>query len=98
MRMRSGEFDAVFTAPHALTRDLLQDGLARLKDTLSAMGMDVANIHVENGKNNNTGGDSTPGKSRQVANSGTKGDQPNTVEAPASQRIPQRPDGLDVMV
>lgn len=97
MRMRSGEFDAVFTAPHALTRDLLQDGLSRLKDTLSAMGMDVANIHVENGKNNNTGGNSTPGKSRQVASAGAKGDQPNTVEAPTSQRTPQRPDGLDVM-
>jgi flagellar hook-length control protein FliK len=98
MRMRSGEFDAVFTAPQALTRDLLQDGLARLKDTLSAMGMDVANIHVENGKNNNTGGNSTPGQDRQAASESTKGSQPSAVEAPASQRIPQRPDGLDVMV
>jgi flagellar hook-length control protein FliK len=98
MRMRSGEFDAVFTAPHALTRDLLQDGLSRLKDTLSAMGMDVANIQVGNGKSNNTGGNSTPGQGRQTASAGAKSDQPNAVEAPTSQRSPQRPNGLDVMV
>jgi flagellar hook-length control protein FliK len=98
MRMRSGEFDAVFTAPQALTRDLLQDGLSRLKDTLSAMGMDVANIQVGNGKSNNTGGNSTPGQGRQTASAGAKSDQPNAVEAPTSQRSPQRPNGLDVMV
>lgn len=63
MRMLSGEMDAVFTAPQALTRELLQDGLSKLKDTLNQMGMNVASMQVGDGQSRQRGGDSTPKKS-----------------------------------
>lgn len=98
MRMRSGEFDAVFTAPVAATRELLQDGMGRLRNTLSEMGMDVASIQVGNDKNSKSGEESTPGHPRSSPaernlKTGPTDPQPATV-----QRLPRRTDGLDVMV
>jgi flagellar hook-length control protein FliK len=98
MRMRSGEFDAVFTAPNAVTRDLLQDGMNKLRETLGQMGMDVANIHVGDGQTGQSGGDSTPGFSRGKPAS-TKVIAPETT--PATTRAPSVKDpndGLDVLV
>lgn len=99
MRMRSGEFDAVFTAPNATTRDLLQDGMGKLKDTLSQMGMDVANIHVGDGQTSSSGGDSTPGSPKGK----TASTQPlaPTAMSPENTRpaiVKTRNDGLDVLV
>ena len=98
MRLRSGEFDAVFTAPNAVTRDLLQDGLAKLRETLSQMGMDVANIHVGDGQTGQSGGDSTPGGLRgQPASqeAGAAETAPETTRAPS---VKDPADGLDVLV
>lgn len=47
MRMRSGELDASFMASQAATRELLREGMGRLKATLSNLGMDVASMQVE---------------------------------------------------
>lgn len=97
MRMRSGEFDAVFTAPHHLTRDLLQDGMNRLRDTLSQMGMDVASIHVQDGQTGQRGGDSTPGafggKTKEDARPAE-----NVAEMPPLQKVKISNDGLDILV
>jgi hypothetical protein len=98
MRMRSGEFDAVFTAPNATTRDLLQDGMGKLRETLAQMGMDVANIHVGNGQTGQSGGDSTPGtpkgKTAQVEASAPD----SSAEIPRAPRVKDPRDGLDVLV
>ena len=98
MRMRSGEFDAIFTAPNATTRDLLQDGMVKLRETLSQMGMDVANIHVGNGQTGQSGGDSTPGtpkgKTSQVEAKATE----RTAETPRAPSVKDPSDGLDVLV
>jgi hypothetical protein len=98
MRMRSGEFDAIFTAPNAVTRDLLQDGLGKLRETLAQMGMDVANIHVGNGQTGQSGGDSTPGtpkgKTSQMATSPLE----STAETPRTPRVKDPRDGLDILV
>ena len=98
MRLRAGELDATFAAPHAVTRELLQDGLARLRDSLGQAGMDVANLHVKDGQNRQNGGDSTPGQ-RQFSNNAkdnAAGDAP--VLSLESAPRPRRADGWDVMV
>ena len=98
MRMRSGEFDAVFTAPVAATRELLQDGMGRLRNTLSEMGMDVASIQVGNDKNSKSGEESTPGHPRSSPAERTQETGPSDPQPATVQRLPRRTDGLDVMV
>ena len=98
MRMRSGEFDAVFTAPNATTRDLLQDGMSKLRETLAQMGMDVASIHVGDGQTGQSGGQSTPDAHRgQTAPSGASAEATanDTTRAPL---VKTTKDGLDVLV
>ncbi len=98
MRLRAGELDASFAAPQAATRELLQDGLSRLKDSLSEMGMDVANLDVKTGQNRQSGGEPTPGQ-RQIVKTPSNSDTSDVTTAatlPASR--PRRPDGWDVMV
>lgn len=98
MRMRNGEFDAVFTAPNALTRDLLQDGMAKLRETLSQMGMDVANIHVGGGQTGQNGGDPTPGSSGSKSAPVEANAQESTAEISKVPRVKDPSDGLDVLV
>jgi hypothetical protein len=98
MRMRSGEFDAVFIAPNATTRDLLQDGMGKLRETLSQMGMDVANIHVGGGQTGQSGGDSTPGFSRGKTTQAKESTQETTSELSRAPRVKDPKDGLDVLV
>ena len=99
MRMRSGEFDAIFTAPNAITRDLLQDGMAKLKETLAQMGMDVANIHVSNGQTGQSGGDSTPRSPQNTplsAGASAKETESDTHSRAPLVKTPK--EGLDVLV
>ena len=98
MRLRSGELDATFAAPQAATRELLQDGLNRLRDSLAQSGMDVANLHVKDGQNRQNGGDSTPGQ-RQFAQTAKTSETSDVPAAPVEfQPRPRRSDGWDVMV
>lgn len=98
MRLRNGELDANFTAAQAITRDLLQDGMHKLKDTLTQMGMDVANMNVGGGSGQKNGGDPTP----QRAPSSAVAAQPDHQEEQAMKTIQQvtssGQDGLDVLV
>jgi len=98
MRMRSGELDAVFTANQALTRELLQDGMSKLKDTLNQMGMDVASMQVGDGQTQKRGGESTPGqmsKSTNTENGDSQSTQAQPISAP---RMKMGKDGWDVLV
>ena len=98
MRLRGGELDATFAAPLAGTRDLLQDGLSRLRDSLAQAGMDVASLHVKTGQNRQNGGDSTHGQ-RKFASNTNNVNAPETTVAPVeSTPRPSRTDGWDVMV
>ena len=98
MRMRSGELDAVFTANQALTRELLQDGMSKLKDTLGQMGMDVASMQVGDGQTRQRGGESTPGqmsKSTNTENDDSKSTPAQPIGVP---RMKMGQDGWDVLV
>ncbi len=98
MRMRSGEIDAVFTASQAVTRELLQDGMSKLKDTLNGMGMDVASFQVGGGQTQQRGGESTP---EQMSKSSMTGKNDPSPVAPPSVPVPRikmGQDGWDVLV
>ena len=98
MRLRAGQLDASFVAPQAATRELLQDGLDKLRQQLDQAGMDVANLHVKDGQTRQNGGDSTPGQ-RQFGNTAKNTETPQA-PAPSVQSPPRpsRPDGWDVTV
>ena len=72
LRMRSNALDAQLSASQGITRDLLESGLGRLKESLSQSGMDVASIKVNDGSTSRSGGESTPRqtptRSEQVEN------------------------------
>lgn len=99
MKMRSGEFDAVFTAPNAVTRELLQEGLGKLKETLNQMGMNFAHINVGDGKSGKNGENPTPGSFRGQSASTDAGRSEVTLEkisrAPS---VNDSAEGLDILV
>ena len=98
MRLRAGELDATFSAPQAATRELLQDGLTRLRDSLAQAGMDVAYLNVKNGQNRQNGGDSTAGQRKSAQKDNTSEATDHTVATVESTPRPRRSDGWDVMV
>jgi flagellar hook-length control protein FliK len=98
MRMRSGEFDATFIAPNATTRDLLQEGMTKLRETLNQMGMDVAYIHVGGGQTGQSGGDPTPGFSKGKPTQAKESVQETTPDISRAPRVLDINNGLDVLV
>jgi flagellar hook-length control protein FliK len=98
MRMRSGEMDAVFTAPQALTRELLNEGISKLRDTLNQLGMDVASLKVDDGQSRQRGGESTPERKAHLKdNTSTESaDVPVSETVKASSKMGS--DGWDVLV
>ena len=98
MRLRAGELDATFAAPQAATRELLQDGLARLRDSLAQAGMDVANLNVKNGQNRQNGGDSTAEHRKSAPKAQPSEAADSSVASVESAPRPRRSDGWDVMV
>ena len=71
LNMKQGNLEASFNASEAMTRDLIVDGLPRLKETLAQSGMEVAQVYVNVRQDGQNGGNSTPG--RQKAPSETSG-------------------------
>ncbi len=98
MRMRSGELDAVFTAPQAMTRELLQDGMGKLRDTLNQMGMDVASMQVGDGQTQKHGGESTPGQMSKSTNTEVNGSESTPAIPVNAPRMKMGKDGWDVLV
>jgi flagellar hook-length control protein FliK len=98
MRMRSGELDAVFTAPQAMTRELLQEGMSKLKDSLSQMGMDVASMQVGGGQSEKRGGESTPQKMSKSMKSNSDDPQLKLPATVPLSRTRMGQDGWDVLV
>jgi flagellar hook-length control protein FliK len=99
MTLRGGELDASFHAPQAMTRELLQDGLSRLRETLTQAGMDVANIHVGDNSSQKRGGESTPGQAQTPAQSGSSDKQEQAQDTVSTRPMTRSTsEGWDVMV
>ena len=60
LEMRGGELEAHFNASKALTRELLQDGMPRLKEELREHGIETAYLGLGGGKQGANDGNSTP--------------------------------------
>lgn len=58
--MNSGGLDAVFKSDNSLTRELISQGMAKLRDSLAQSGMTVANVWVNSENQRQSGGNSTP--------------------------------------
>ncbi|MEY3789870.1 MAG: hypothetical protein RLZ09_706 [Pseudomonadota bacterium] len=101
--MKQGNLEASFNASEAMTRDLIVDGLPRLKETLAQSGMEVAQVNVNVRQDGQNGGNSTPG--RQKAPSGISGvskSSPVVTGQPSANLTARKSaadnNGLDVLV
>ena len=62
LQMRSGGLDAVFRSDNPMTRELISQGLPKLRESLSDSGTAVANVWVNGDSARQSGGNPTPGK------------------------------------
>ncbi|MFM1948599.1 MAG: hypothetical protein RL706_620 [Pseudomonadota bacterium] len=58
--MNASGLDAIFKTDNQLTRELIAQGMPKLKDSLSQSGMTVANVWVNSENQRESGGNSTP--------------------------------------
>jgi flagellar hook-length control protein FliK len=58
--MRAGGLDAVFRSDNPLTRELIAQGLPKLRDSLAQSGTAVANVWVNGDSARQSGGNPTP--------------------------------------
>ncbi len=83
--MHAGGLNALFSADNSVTRELLAQGSAKLKDTLFQSGMEVASVWVNGDGSRKSGGNSTPGRNPKDAQGEVirKIEAEKTVAAPA---------------
>lgn len=102
LNMKDGNLEASFNASKAMTRDLIVDGLPRLKETLAQSGMEVAQLNVNVGQHGQHGGKSTPERQKtSAAISGVSKNSPVNAGLPTANlttRKPETDNGLDVLV
>ncbi len=67
--MNASGLDAVFKTDNPLTRELIAQGMPKLKDSLSQSGMTVANVWVNSENQRESGGNSTPRQNNGSDNS-----------------------------
>ena len=102
LHMKSGELQASFSASQMGTRDLIADGVPRLKEVLAQLGMEVASVDVNVRQESQHGGNSTPG--RNSTGIERTGQRRSAVESSAANPLPparstaSASDGLDVLV
>ena len=96
LEMRGGELEAHFNASKALTRELLQDGMPRLKEELREHGIETAYLGLGSGKQGTNGGNPTPYDKEDVAERRPKA----TVLEPKGGIVTQQNliDGLDITI
>lgn len=102
LKMNQGELQASFHASEAGTRDLIVNGLPKLKEVLSQLGMEVASVNVNVRQEGQSGGNPTPGKSSPgIAGIGAKRTadaSPAQGDLPPARGVKASDDGLDVLV
>jgi hypothetical protein len=99
--MHAGGLDAVFRSDNQVTRDLISQGMSKLRDSLSQAGTAVANVWVQGDSGRQSGGNPTPGRNPQdrggADNSVSLGAPIAAAAAPASAKIAGA-DGWDMLV
>lgn len=82
--MSAAGLDAVFKTDNPLTRELIAQGMNKLRDSLAQSGMTVANVWVNSENQKGSGGNSTP---RQNTDSDSSVNAPVTEVTAAETRI-----------
>lgn len=102
LHMRRGELQASFSASQLGTRDLIAEGLPKLREVLAQLGMEVASVDVNVRQESQHGGNPTPDKqSAGVAGVGSRRpvDATSATSAlPPARSTASASDGLDVLV
>ncbi|MCE2867612.1 MAG: flagellar hook-length control protein FliK [Oxalobacteraceae bacterium] len=102
LHMNRGELQASFSASQMATRDLIAEGLPKLREVLAQLGMEVASVDVNVRQESQHGGNPTPGK--QSSGVAGVGSRRSVAESPAPSTLPPArstagsSDGLDVLV
>lgn len=102
LHMNRGELQASFSASQMATRDLIAEGLPKLREVLAQLGMEVASVDVNARQESQHGGNPTPG--RQSSGVAGVGSRRSVAESPAPSTLPPArstagsSDGLDVLV
>ncbi|MFM1854933.1 MAG: hypothetical protein RLZ83_242, partial [Pseudomonadota bacterium] len=73
MTLRQGALEATLVAHQSVTRELLADGLPRLRDTLMQLGMNVAGVEIKSGFNGQGDGKSTNQQNKEIWYSSRRG-------------------------
>lgn len=85
--MRAGGLDAVFRTDNPLTRELIAQGLPKLRESLSQSGTAVANVWVNGDSARQSGGNPTPYQNPSKAKA-EQGDEEQGQGAQAVQLVP----------
>ena len=85
--MRAGGLDAVFRSDNPLTRELIAQGLPKLRESLSQSGTAVANVWVNGDSARQSGGNPTPHQNPSKAQA-QQGDEDQGQGAQAVQLVP----------
>ncbi len=85
--MRAGGLDAVFRTDNPLTRELIAQGLPKLRESLSQSGTAVANVWVNGDSARQSGGNPTPHQNPSKAQA-QQGDEEQGQGAQAVQLVP----------
>lgn len=85
--MRAGGLDAVFRTDNPLTRELIAQGLPKLRESLSQSGTAVANVWVNGDSARQSGGNPTPYQNPSKAKA-QQGDEEQGQGAQAVQLVP----------
>ena len=98
LNMHKSGLDATFSADNAVTRELMAQGSARLRDTLTQSGTTVASVVVNGDSGRQSGGNSTPGqKSKDEQSASSKKSVAATVATVATRAPVDQGDGLNVL-
>lgn len=97
LEMHTGGLDAVFTSDNTLTRELIAQGSAKLRDSLNQSGTAVASVIVNSDQGGKSDGNPTPGRPFKGRGGALKNDDAvNSVESKEI-KISPKVDGLDIL-
>jgi flagellar hook-length control protein FliK len=94
--MHSGGLDALFKTDNALTRELITQGMAKLREGLAQSGMAVANVWVNSDSQRESGGNSTP-RQNNFNEANVRVETPDAPNAALAHKELRSADGWDTL-
>jgi len=94
--MHNGGLDALFKTDNTLTRELIAQGMPKLKEGLAQSGMAVANVWVNSDSQRESGGNSTP-RQNNIVERNVKAETPETPAMALSHKELRSADGWDTL-